>query len=486
MNNWGLHWFRRDLRVAGNEALQKNWKKNEGRVVGVFCFDPIFLSRDDFSVDRFQFFLKSIQSLKNELQKIGSDLLVLDKGPDEAFKLLLDAAKQTPSLITWNRDYEPFARERDDRLEKYFHSRSIETQKSRDHLIIEPDELSSLESKPYKVYTPFSRRWLKLYNENKEISTRVSSQKTALKYLDQLEKNKTTKIFKLTWNDIKLKSKFTDVLEDYVRLNAKKTKVPIPEAGSLAAYRALKSYEKSIDNYSKARDFPFLENATSGLSVFFKNGTLTTSIVLAYFDLQTYFKPLTSRDRFFSELIWREFYYHILFHFPYVENLEFIEKYRELKWSNDKNHLKLWTEGKTGYPIVDAGMRELNATGLMHNRCRMIVASFLVKDLLIDWRWGEKYFMDRLLDGDLAPNNGGWQWAASTGCDPQPYFRIFNPWLQAKKFDPEALYIKKWIPELKSVEPKTIHNSEKLKPHYPPIVDHAVQRNKALELYKAV
>lgn len=199
-------------------------------------------------------------------------------------------------------------------------------------------------------------------------------------------------------------------------------------------------------------------------------------------------KPASSAEKFLKEIAWREFYYSILYHFPRVETETFIEKFNDIPWENNEVFFKKWCEGQTGFPIIDAGMRELNTTGWMHNRVRMIVASFLTKDLLIDWKWGEKYFMEKLLDGDLAPNNGGWQWAASTGCDPQPYFRIFNPWLQSERFDPDGSYIRKFVPELKLIATKALHDptAHRSQFGYPsPVVIHAEQKDKALSLYKA-
>jgi deoxyribodipyrimidine photo-lyase len=266
----------------------------------------------------------------------------------------------------------------------------------------------------------------------------------------------------------------------------KKVTVPIPPVGGLAALEKLRSFQPKITQYGKQRDIPSVAG-TSLLSPFFKNGSLTGAQVIAELDLDRPGKLSDGEEKYLKEIVWREFYYHILWHFPKVETTAFLEKFKDLKWENNEKYFEAWKEGKTGYPIVDAGMRQLKKTGWMHNRVRMIVASFLTKDLLIDWKWGEKYFMETLLDGDLAPNNGGWQWAASTGCDPQPYFRIFNPYLQSKKFDPEGKYIKEYIPELKNLSSKEIHEPALNRPkEYPlSIVNHAEQREKALKLYGA-
>lgn len=484
--NYGLHWFRRDLRVAGNNGLLKNWKKNDGRVVGVFCFDKKFLGREDFSYNRFQFFINTLYELQKELRRKGSDLLFLDVGPSEAFPNLLDQLEEQygalPTTVSWGNDYEPFSRERDKKMKTLFENRGMEVLIERDHLLIEPHELSKKTGDgPYQVYSPFGRQWLEIFR-SKEIQSRMNQQESALKYLKKI--NEDEKLFRLTWNQLfDDKKDYQNILKEYKEENEKSVDIDIPPAGTEAALNALKDFKKKIDEYGDSRDIPSLQG-TSRFSMFLKNGSLTVPLIIKYFDLKPYSKKKSNRDKFFSELIWREFYYHILYHFPRVENEAFLEEYKKIKWINNKNHFQAWKDGLTGYPIVDAGMRELKETGWMHNRVRMIVASFLTKDLLIDWRWGEKYFMEKLLDGDLAPNNGGWQWAASTGCDPQPYFRIFNPWLQGKKFDPEAVYMKKYLPELKELDPADFHKPIEHKSYPSPIVDHKERRDMALDRYK--
>ena len=486
---YAIHWFRRDLRIAGNIALRRQFEDYEGHVLGLFCFDKKFLSRDDFSTNRFQFFLESLKSLKSELRTLGSDLLVLDTGPFEAFPELLEtlqkAGKALPERVSFSRDYEPFARNRDAKLLKMFEAHDIESLVERDHLLIEPEELyRNRPEEGYQVYSPFARKWLEI-SQSPEVQNRLRAQASGLKYLEKLDSSHIEAKFQLRWTKL-LSGEFAypDHLSEYLKENQKNVSVPIPKAGSLEAFRALKTFKAKINNYGARRDFP-ADSATSKFSMYLKNGSLSIPQVIAYLNLKPYKKKASGRDVFFSELIWREFYYHILYRHPNVETQSFIEKFRKLKWPNNKTFFKAWKKGTTGFPIVDAGMRELNTTGWMHNRVRMIVASFLTKDLLVDWRWGEKYFMEKLLDGDLAPNNGGWQWAASTGCDPQPYFRIFNPWLQSQKFDPEGLYIKKFIPELKDLPTKALHAPILGHSSYPePIVDHKIQRGLALALYK--
>lgn len=485
---YGLHWFRRDLRIAGNLALQRQFHLCQGNVLGIFCFDHKFLSRRDFSVNRFQFFLETLKELKQELREMGSDLLVLDIGPEEGFQFLFDYLKKSklalPSCISYSRDYEPYAIKRDQLLDEFFSNWSVPSFSCRDHLLIEPMELEKPKGEGYQVYTPFSKKWLEIFSSD-QIQARLLAQEQGLRYLRQREKGVVQKKFHLTWKDLWGRYKgLEDHLNGYLCENSKNISIEIPQAGSLHAYQAAKSFRKYLNDYSSSRDFPSY-GGNSKLSIYLKNGSLSIAQVIKILDLRAYSIKTKSQDIYLSELIWREFYYHVMYRNPKNEKQAFYEKFRHLKWENNRAYFNKWKEGKTGFPIVDAGMRELKQTGLMHNRVRMIVASFLTKDLLIDWRWGERYFMQTLLDGDLAPNNGGWQWAASTGCDPQPYFRIFNPWSQSKKFDPNGIYIKRYLPELKDLDPKKLHEPILDHPLYPePIVDHRVQRIRALKLYK--
>jgi len=474
MQPFGVHWFRRDLRVAGNPGLQKNFHVHRGRVVGLFCFDSSFLARADFSHNRFAFFLKTLRALREELRELGSDLLVVDDLPADALLRLF--AGEKPALLTFNRDYEPFARARDARVIQVLGDLQIPVETFRDHLVIEPQELSK--GKPgefYQIYSPFAKRWFQLLQE-KEVQSRLKAFPAAPR----------EKVFSLTWKEFK-KLPYRDALDEFEKKNSLEVDIEIPEAGSAAAKKALHGFTKKLGEYKTDRDIPSLKG-TSRLAMYLKNGSLTTAQIIAHLGLQkARYDRGDGPSRFLKELVWREFYYHILYHRPDVEKHAFLEKYRKIRWKNDRNLFAHWCAGTTGFPIVDAGMRELNSTGWMHNRVRMIVSSFLCKDLLIDWRWGEKYFMEKLLDGDLAANNGNWQWAASTGCDPQPYFRIFNPWLQSAKFDPEAEYIKRYIPELKDVPAGNIHKpSGDRGSKYPrPIVDHDTQKKHALVLYKS-
>lgn len=481
----GIHWFRRDLRFYGNSALRKNWQVNEGKVVGLFCFDKKFLDRKDFSNNRFAFFLETLKSLKNDLKEMGSDLLVIDELPLEFFSKIKNYLNKNIelNLVTYNRDYEPFARNRDSELNDLFKASSIPFETFRDHLVFEPGEVVKEKNEPYQIYSPFARKWLEQLSTS-DNHARVNPDFTGIKNL--LKDKRPEKLFTLSCQEV-FKPSLKDSLEDFLLENKKNVTIQIPKAGRSEVIRCLESFKSKIKKYSIDRDFPF-EEGTSRVSTFLKNGSLTVPQVISYFKLQNdlNFKSENSQVKFLKELIWREFYYHILYFYPEVENQSFIPKFKNICWVNDKTMFQKWCDGMTGFPIVDAGMRELKSTGWMHNRVRMIVASFLTKDLLIDWRWGENYFMKYLLDGDLAPNNGGWQWAASTGCDPQPYFRIFNPWLQSKKFDPKGDYIRKYVPELRELGLKQIHEPHlsELKTGYPePIVDHNLQRQKALTLY---
>jgi deoxyribodipyrimidine photo-lyase len=481
---YGLHWFRRDLRVAGNPALGWSAAEHGGRVLGLFCVDARLLARPDFSVDRFAFFLATLRALRDELRALGGDLLVLDEGPEAAFGALMAALDRAgvarPATVSWNRDYEPFARTRDAAISKLLVERlGVAVHTERDHLILEPEEMRF-----FQVYSPFARRWIERLDEP-EIRARIDGQQRGLAYLAKLARgahapdSMRAPPFRLTWRTL-----FgdgpppVDKLESFSDENARRVRVPIPPAGSVAALARLRRFTPRLAEYKGARDLPSLDG-TSRLSMYFKNGSLTPAQVIAALEIaDATFAEGTSRSAFLREIVWREFYYHVLWHRPDVEAQAFLPQFRKLRWQNREDWFEAWKAGRTGYPLVDAGMRQLAETGWMHNRVRMVVASFLTKDLLIDWRWGERYFMDRLLDGDLAPNNGGWQWAASTGCDPQPYFRIFNPTLQSQKFDPDGTYLRSYLPERKDDDRKAIHLPRK------PIVDHAKQKVKALAMYK--
>lgn len=469
---FGIHWFRRDLRVTGNPALEQNRARHKGRVLGLACIDSGILSRADLSIDRFQFYLETLRALRDELRASGGDLLVLGEPPEKSFERLITSLRAkrlpVPALISWNRDYEPFSIERDARVERALGLLGVETLIARDHLLIEPHEITKDDRKSpfYQVFTPFRNKWLKQLKTG-EVKARLAQQSATVRKPGK-------PLFELTWEGLlEKKLALTDCLEEQLEKNGKRSRLVLPRAGSLAAFERAREFgRRQLETYANDRDYPALAG-TSRLSVYLKNGSVTTAQLISWLELEP-------GSKFLDELIWREFYYYILAHFPRVETGAFREKLNALEWENDEQKFKAWTEGRTGYPIVDAGMRELAETGWMHNRVRMIVASFLTKDLLISWQWGERFFMQHLLDGDLASNNGGWQWAASTGCDPQPYFRIFNPVSQGKKFDPKGEYVRRYLPELKKVSDREVHKPRD------PIVSHDAQRLRALRLFRQI
>lgn len=475
MQSYGIHWFRRDLRVRGNPALLWNHQRSAGRVLGIFFFDSSFLSRPDFSHVRFAFFIDSLKALQDELRLLGGDLLVLDRLPHEGFQETLGLLKKSiwglPTTVSFNRDYEPFARKRDHKVREMIKSEfGIDVHTERDHLLIEPGELprpAGSDRPFYQIYSPFAKQWFgKMQTEEVQERIETSARKPGG--------------FNAVWNAALGSSTLEDQLKRFEGENRKHLNIAIPRGGHHEAIKQLSAFKSSLADYKDCRDYP-AQPATSRLSMFLKNGTLTVADIIRELGLNRQdFKADTSKTKYLKELVWREFYYHILWHCPRIEIEAFIEKYSRIRWENNESLFAAWKRGETGYPLVDAGMRELNSTGFMHNRVRMVVASFLTKDLLIDWRWGEKYFMEKLLDGDLAPNNGGWQWAASTGCDPQPYFRIFNPVLQSKKFDPDGHYIKRWVPEAVNLAGDVDHEPRS------PIVDHAARKEKALKMYTEV
>lgn len=479
-----LHWFRRDLRFFDNPCLLWAHKKLP-HLLGIFCFDRTFLMGEDFSFHRFQFFLLTLESLQKELEHQGTDLLVFDNPPHNAFPFLFSELKKKkiplPQFITWNRDYEPFSRVRDKKMEGIFKEEGITTKTCSDHLLIEPWELMSEnnnEKKPYKVFSHFKKAWLKKITETKLFSP-------LMEYQTFCEKIRFLLPFPISTLGFD-----TSILKKTLTTNKLKTSLSLPPCGFHEAIKRVDTFSVQLHNYTHNRDIPSLDG-TSKMSIYSKNGSITTKIILQTLKIQPQhvINPNSSQHTFLSEIIWREFYYAILYHFPYVEKKAFQKKYETIEWSNNTEWFEAWKQGETGFPIVDAAQRQLNQTGWMHNRLRMITASFLTKDLHIDWRWGENYFMQQLLDGDLAPNNGGWQWSASTGCDSQPYFRIMNPHLQAKTYDPTGTFIYTYIPELRGIPPSQLFDEESLsnlslKKYPKPLICHKVEREKTLRLFK--
>ncbi len=419
-----VFWFRRDLRLQDNAGLFHALKESE-EVLPVFIFDSEILEKLEDKADlRVAFIHQSLTLMQKQLEDLGSTLLVLHGYPLEIFKEL------TPKAVYTNHDYEPYARSRDAQVKEILESKGVVFKTFKDQVIFEKGEVTKDDGKPYTVFTPYSRKW-----KSKLEELALKSFATE-KYFDHFKK-----IVPIALPTLK-------------EIGFQETSFNFPE-------RLVK--QSIVEQYDKQRNFPAIAGTTK-LSVHLRFGTVSIRKLAQL--------ALEKNETWLNELIWRDFYHMILWYFPQVETKAFKPAYDKIEWRNNEKEFKAWCEGKTGYPIVDAGMRELNTTGFMHNRVRMITASFLTKHLLIDWRWGEAYFAKKLLDFDLAANNGGWQWAASSGCDAAPYFRVFNPALQTEKFDPKLEYIKKWIPEF---------GTEK----YPnPIVDHKLARERVLRVYK--
>lgn len=419
-----LFWFRRDLRITDNAGLYHALKENKD-VLPIFIFDTEILDKlEDEKDARVDFIHQSLKLIKTELEKLGSSLAVFHGNPVHIFKTL------HPKAVYTNQDYEPYGNQRDARVKKMLEVKESRFHSYKDIVIFEKDEVVKDDGSPYTVYTPYSKKW------------------------------------KSTLNSLYTK---TYPVEKYIGNLLQIKPLPFPELSAIGfqtsgiAFPERKIKQFIIENYHLQRDIPGIEG-TSRLSVHLRFGTVSIRTLVQV--------AIKKNEKWLNELIWRDFYHMILWYFPHVVTKAFKPAYDHIEWRNNPDEFEAWCKGKTGYPIVDAGMREINATGYMHNRVRMIAASFLTKHLLIDWRWGEAYFAKKLLDFDLAANNGGWQWAAGSGCDAAPYFRVFNPYIQTEKFDPDRKYIKRWVPEVDT-------------PAYPkPIVDHTFARERALQAYQ--
>lgn len=426
-----VFWFRRDLRLHDNHGLYLALK-DDLPVLPIFIFDKHILDdledKDDI---RITFIFNEVHHIKKGIEKVGSSLIIKYDTPKAAWQQLLQ--EYNIKKVYFNHDYEPYAIERDKEISALLNKNNIEVKSVKDQVIFERKEILNAQDEPYKVFTPYKNQWLSQLDQQQLIPYNSEG----------------------TDNWYKMKPQEMPAISDMgFEIN---TKINIPD-------KEIK--DDLIKNYDKTRDIPAIDG-TSRASHHLRFGTISIR------NLVTRAKELNST--YLNELIWREFYMMILFNFPYVVDASFNTKYDRLNWRNNEEEFALWCEGKTGVPLVDAGMRQLNETAFMHNRIRMITASYLTKNLLIDWRWGEAYFARKLLDYELASNNGGWQWVAGTGTDAAPYFRVFNPITQQKKFDPDWKYIKKWIPEI---------NSDK----YPnePIADIKTSRERALAAYKKV
>jgi len=428
-------WLRRDLRLEDNAALYHALKTGK-QVLPIFIFDKNILSKLENKTDpRVSFLHRELDELKKQLINLGSDLRVYFGAPIEIWKKILQEYEVESVYI--NRDYESYAINRDQKIKEILTGEGIELKDYKDHVILESSEVLKDDGDPYVVFTPYKRTWMSVLNSRGEgLKSYYLKSYPTEKYFNNFYQTSGTDLITLG------------------ELGFEKSDILIPDK---------KVSQGLIKKYDKTRNFP-AQKGTSRLGIHFRFGTISIrEKARRAYDLN---------ETFLSELVWRDFYSSILQAFPRVENESFRAKYDRIEWRNNEEEFDKWCNGKTGFPIVDAGMRELNETGYMHNRVRMITASFLTKHLLIDWRWGEAYFAEKLLDFDLASNNGGWQWAAGSGTDAAPYFRIFNPYTQADKFDKNRKYIKQFIPEIDTGD-------------YPePIVDHKEARQRCLETYK--
>ncbi len=427
-------WFRRDLRLNDHAALYHALKSNNP-VVPVFIFDKHILDKLEDKTDRrVEFIRAAILEMQEQLITMNSSLEVYHGYPVEVYKQLLK--KYRIENVYTNHDYELYALERDEAVSNLLKANGAAFHTYKDQVIFEKNEVTKDDGLPYTVFTPYSRKW-----------------KAALKPF-HVKAYPTDKYFS---NFYKQSAQNIPSLESMGF-----TPSPLQKAG-MRLFPAKELNEAIITKYSTQRDFPAIRGTTQ-LGVHFRFGTISIREAAR--------KALALNETYLNELIWRDFYHMIIHHFPHVQKgLAFRKEYDLIEWRNNEEEFQKWCEGNTGYPIVDAGMRELNATGFMHNRVRMITASFLIKHLLIDWRWGEAYFAKKLLDFDFAANNGGWQWAASSGCDAAPYFRVFNPTLQTEKFDKQLQYIRKWVPEFEGFN------------YTKPIVKHEDARKRVLEVY---
>ena len=423
-----IFWFRRDLRFEDNTALYYALKSGE-EVLPIFIFDKDLLDDiEDQSDARLTFIFNQLSKLNKSLLQYESSIQIIYNNPLSAFKFLLK--KYRVKAVFLNDEYEPYTISRDKTLKDFLDLNGVEFNCYKDHVIFQKNDILNNSGLPFKVYSAYRKKWIN--NFEKSMTRSLPTEKS----LHNCYKGPVRNIFRL--EDIGLREK----------------KILFP----------LKTFDLNrIQNYSQKRDFPYLDNTTR-LGVHLRYGTISIR--------KAFNVGFRYSQTWVDQLIWREFYSMILFHFPHVVTSSFKIKYDKIDWINNSEDFEKWCNGKTGYPIVDAGMRQLNTTGFMHNRVRMITASFLTKHLLIDWRWGEAYFAKKLLDYELASNNGSWQWVAGTGTDAQPYFRIFNPSAQAKKFDPENIYITKWLPEYPDN-------------NYPkPIIEHTFARQRAINTYK--
>ncbi len=448
-----LCWLRRDLRLHDHAALSAAVETGETTVA--FIFDSHILDKlKNKSDKRVTFIYQSLQEIETLLQKKGSSLVVRYGKPEEEIPKLCE--ELGIDKVFANRDYEPYAKKRDALIAKKVH---LETFK--DSVFYEKHEVLTGSATLYKVFTPYKNKWLEKFNDSGKI---ISNFECNLKNLRKFENKKNI------------------LVTDWYKIIGFKENLALLTGGTKQALKRLNDFHDHISEYKVARDFPAIAG-TSLLSVYIRFGNLSVrDMIRAGLE-----KKSEGAQTWVSEIIWRDFYQMILDSHPYVEKGAFKKEYDQIKYLGNEVDFKAWCEGRTGFPIVDAAMRCLNETGMMHNRLRMIVASFLCKILLVDWKKGEHYFAEHLLDFDLAANNGGWQWSSSSGCDAQPYFRIFNPYTQSEKFDSKGEFIKQWVPELKKAGPKEIHRPDTLlfQDYTAPIVSYEKNRVRCLAMYSA-
>lgn len=407
MDEYVIFWFRRDLRLEDNHGFYRALTSGY-KVIPIFVFDPaILVEFSDKSNRQVNFITNAIRRLNEEFLKLGGSLLIYHQKPEDVFQML--AKLYSIKGVYFNEDYEPKAIQRDINIEKELSSLAIPVFKFTDQVIHRPGLILKSDHTPYTIYTPFSKQWKLALTQD---SFQNYPSENNLNMLASIQNVDT-----FDFNTLNFKTSLRGIDFDFP--------------------------EEIIKNYHLTRDIPSLENGTTHIGIHLRFGTVSVRKIASL--------ATSLNEQFLNELIWREFFMHILFHFPHVVNGAFKPKYNAIEWRNNEEEFESWCGGNTGIPMVDAGMRELNSTGFMHNRVRMVVASYLTKHLLIDWRWGEAYFAQHLVDFELASNNGNWQWAAGSGCDAAPYFRIFNPYRQQERFDLNFEYIKHWVPEFQSI-----------------------------------
>lgn len=463
-----IHWFRRDLRVSDNVALTEAVRRAE-RVIPVFIFEDAFRSGPDVGAARLAFLLQSVESLRKNLAELGY-ALVTRNGKSAALLPQLCGEFEAQAVFA-NKRYEPYAQRRDEQLAGILIQAGLGFELFKDAVVAEEQEVLTQAGKPFTVFTPYSRAWKTRAIPAPQPRLPKAEGPARAYPSDPLPAAPDELGFPLTQT--------------------------VPPAGERAAMELLRRFMAGpVYEYGGQRNFPAVDG-TSGLSPHLRAGTIGIRTILAELArarARTQATPAQAAgcDVFLNELIWREFYLQVLHNFPHVTKGAFRPEYDRLAWSDNQEHFAAWCEGRTGYPIVDAAMRCLNATGTMHNRLRMIVAMFLTKDLLLHWQWGERYFMKQLVDGDMAANNGGWQWSAGTGTDAAPYFRIFNPVSQGEKFDAKGEFVRRWVPELAGFPEDLIHQPWEnplllSRSKYPArVVRHEEQREKCLAMFKAV